>query len=212
MFSFMDGYSGYNQIRMTTKDAKKNIQDSIRKLLLHCDALWPCSGHVPMNHDSYLPWYDAQGNGRLCGWYCGKIKDQGKHFQILEQVFERCRKYKLRMNPMKCAFGVSARKFLGFLVHHRSISVDPAKTKAIVTMKRPTTIWELKSFLGRVSYIRRFMPRLASVTSSLSKLLKRGLSSLGELSSRKPFRGSSKLWIIFPPYKHQYMDDPCCYI
>ena len=55
MFSFMDGYSGYNQICMTTKDAKKNIQDSIRKLLLHCDALWPCSGHIPMNHDSYLP-------------------------------------------------------------------------------------------------------------------------------------------------------------
>ena len=75
---------------------------------------------------------------------------------------------------MKCAFGVSAGKFLGFLVHHRGISVDPAKTTAIATMKIPTTIRELKSFLGRVSYIRRFVPRLASVTSGLSKLLKKG--------------------------------------
>ena len=73
------------------------------------------------------------------------------------------------MNPMKCAFGVSAGKFLGFLVHHRGISVDPAKA----TMKKPTTVKELKSFLGRVSYIRRFVPRLASVTTSLSKLLKK---------------------------------------
>ena len=78
------------------------------------------------------------------------------------------------MNPMKCAFGVSARKFLGFLVHHRGISVYPAKATAIATMKRPITVRELKSFLGRVSYIRRFVLGLALVTSSLSKQLKKG--------------------------------------
>ena len=78
------------------------------------------------------------------------------------------------MNPMKCAFGVSAGKFIGFLVHHRGISVDSAKATAIATMKRPTTVRELKSFLRRVSYIRRFILGLALVTSGLSKLLKKG--------------------------------------
>ena len=102
-----------------------------------------------------------------------KSRTRERHFQVLEQVFERCRKYKLRMNLVKCAFGVSVGKFLGFLVHHRGISVDPTKATAIVTMKRPTTVKELKIFLGRVSYIRRFVPRLASVTSDLSKLLKK---------------------------------------
>ena len=43
-----------------------------------------------------------------------KSKTRARHFQILEQVFERCREYKLCMNPMKCAFGVSAGNFLGF--------------------------------------------------------------------------------------------------
>ena len=75
---------------------------------------------------------------------------------------------------MKCAFGVSVEKFLGFLVHHRGINVDPIKTIAIATMKRPTTVRELKSFLGRVFYIRRFVPGLASIASDLSKLLKKG--------------------------------------
>ena len=42
-----------------------------------------------------------------------KSKTRARHFQILEQVFEMCRKYKVRMNPMKCAFGLSAGKFLG---------------------------------------------------------------------------------------------------
>ena len=69
---------------------------------------------------------------------------------------------------------MSAGKFLGFLVHHRGISVDSAKATAIATMKRSTTVRELKRFLGRVSYIRRFMLRLALVTSGLSKLLKKG--------------------------------------
>ena len=79
------------------------------------------------------------------------------------------------MNPMKCAFRVSTRKFLGFLIHHRGISVDLVKATAIATIRRPTTVKELKSFLGRVSYIRRFGPRLGLVTSGLSKLLKKGV-------------------------------------
>ena len=96
------------------------------------------------------------------------------------------------MNPMKCAFGMSARKFLGFLVHHRGISVDPAKATTVATMKRPTTVRELKSFLRRVSYIRRFVPRLALVTMGLSKLLQRELSSPGEQNNRRPSKGFSR--------------------
>ena len=44
------------------------------------------------------------------------------------------------MNPLECAFGVSSRKFLGFLVHNRGIDVDPAKAMAIVTMKPSATV------------------------------------------------------------------------
>ena len=46
-----------------------------------------------------------------------KSKTRESHFGILKKVFERCRLYKLKMNLLKCAFGVSAGKFLGFLVH-----------------------------------------------------------------------------------------------
>ena len=73
-------------------------------------------------------------------------------------------------------FGVSFGKFLGFLVHSRGIDVDPAKAMAIVTTKPPTTVKELKSFLGKVSYIRRFIPRLASISSVFTKLLRKGQS------------------------------------
>ena len=46
-----------------------------------------------------------------------KSRRREEHFHMLRKVFERCRAFKLRMNPLKCAFGVSSGKFLGFLVH-----------------------------------------------------------------------------------------------
>ena len=78
------------------------------------------------------------------------------------------------MNSLKCAFGVSSKKFLGFLVHSRGINVDPAKATAIVTMKSPAMVKELKSFLGKVSYIWRCIPGLASITLAFARLLKKG--------------------------------------
>jgi hypothetical protein len=52
-------------------------------------------------------------------------------------VFERLRKYELKMNPMKCAFGVSSGKFLGFIVTKCGIEVDPTKIKVIMGMPQP---------------------------------------------------------------------------
>ena len=82
------------------------------------------------------------------------------------------------MNPFKCAFRVTARKFLGFLVHQIGIDVGPNKVQAIATMKPPITLTQLKSFLGRLSYIRQFIPGLATLTTVFTPLLKKG----------KPFR------------------------
>ena len=97
-----------------------------------------------------------------------KSKTKEDHFGILKKVFERCQLYKLKMNPLKCAFGVSAGKFLGFIVHQRGIDFDPTRASATATMKPPTTHKELKSFLGKLSYIRRFIPGLAAMTSTFA--------------------------------------------
>ena len=177
MFSFMDGYSGYNQIRMAAKDVEKtafripigNFYYIVMPFGLKNAGATYQRTMIAIFHDMMHEEMEDYVDDIVV-----KSKIRTGHFQVLEQVFERCRKYKLRMNPMKCAFGVSARKFLGFLVHHKGVSVDLAKATAIATMKRLTTVRELKSFPGRVSYIRRFVLGLASVTTGLSKLLKKG--------------------------------------
>uniref|UniRef100_A0A2N9G339 Integrase catalytic domain-containing protein n=1 Tax=Fagus sylvatica TaxID=28930 RepID=A0A2N9G339_FAGSY len=116
-----------------------------------------------------------------------KSKKREDHLAVLRKVFERCHVYKLKMNPLKCAFGVSTSKFLGFLVHQCGIDVDLTRASAIATMKPPTTHKELKSFLGKLSYIRRFIPGLATVTSTFAPLLKKGVPFSWSLECQQAF-------------------------
>jgi hypothetical protein len=53
-------------------------------------------------------------------------------------ALEQMRKCGLKMNPLKCAFGMSTGRFLGFIVHENGIEVDPKKIKAIKKIKEPT--------------------------------------------------------------------------
>jgi hypothetical protein len=54
-----------------------------------------------------------------------------QHLADLRTTLERMKKYGLRMNPFKCAFGVSASRFLGFIVHEHGIQIDPKKVESI---------------------------------------------------------------------------------
>ena len=179
MFSFMDGFSGYNQIRMAPKDAEKtafrtpmgNFYYIVMPFGLKNVGTTYQRAMTAIFHDMMHQELEDYVDDIVV-----KSKRREEHFCVLKRVFERCRAFKLRMNPLKCAFGVSSLKFLGFLVHSRGIDVDPAKATAITTMRPPVIVKELKSFLGKVSYIRRFIPGLASITSAFTKLLKKGQS------------------------------------
>ncbi|XP_062011420.1 uncharacterized protein LOC133728012 [Rosa rugosa] len=103
-----------------------------------------------------------------------KSKTRSEHWGTLRKVLQICREYKLKMNPKKCGFGVSSARFLGFVVHSRGIDVDPSKVRAIASHPPPSNQKELKSFLGRLSYIRRFIPGLAAVIQAFTPLLKKG--------------------------------------
>ena len=76
------------------------------------------------------------------------------------------------MNPNKCVFGVSARQFLGFMVHERGIEVGQKSVKAIDEAVPPTTKIELQSLLGKINFIRRFISNLSKRILPFSPLLK----------------------------------------
>ena len=72
-----------------------------------------------------------------------KSLDEGKHLDDLQETFNTLKRYNMKLNPNKCAFGVALGKFLGFMVSHRGIEENPKKIKAILDMKPPQSIKEV---------------------------------------------------------------------
>ncbi|KAL5538900.1 hypothetical protein UlMin_046252 [Ulmus minor] len=72
-----------------------------------------------------------------------------KHIDNLRESFEVLREYKMKLNPAKCAFGVTSGKFLGFMVNHRGIEANPAKIQALLDMESPRKVKEVQSLTGR---------------------------------------------------------------
>ena len=148
MFSFMDGFSGYNQIRMAPKDAEKtafrtpigNFFYTVMLFRLKNAGATYQRAMTAIFHDMMRQELEDYVHDIVV-----KSKKRGEHFYVLRKVFERCKSFKLGMNTLKCAFGVSSGKFLGFLVHNRGIDVDLAKATAIATMRPLTTVKELKT-------------------------------------------------------------------
>ena len=79
----------------------------------------------------------------------------------MRRVLERTRKFGLKMNPKKCAFGVSAGQFLGFLVHERGIEISLKSQEAVRTMRPPTTKKELHKLISKINFVRRFTSNLS---------------------------------------------------
>ena len=77
-----------------------------------------------------------------------KSLDEGKHLDDLQETFDTLKRYNMKLNPSKCAFGVSLGKFLEFMVSNRGIKANPEKIKAILDMKSLQSIKEVQSLIG----------------------------------------------------------------
>lgn len=79
------------------------------------------------------------------------------------------------MNPLKCAFGVSSRQFIGFVVRHRGIKLVFNKIIVIFKMPRPRNISELKRLQDRLTYIHQFISNILGCYQPFSRLMKKGV-------------------------------------
>ena len=86
-----------------------------------------------------------------------KSKTRGEHALHLQEVFHLLRKYGMKLNPSKCAFGVSAGKFLGFMVSQRGIEVSPNQVKAVMETPPPRSKKELQRLTGKLVALGRFI-------------------------------------------------------
>ena len=84
-----------------------------------------------------------------------------EHLGDLRAIFEILRKYKLRLNASKCSFGVGSGKFLGYMVTHRGIEVNPDQIKAINNLRSPRNPKEVQKLTGMAVALNKFISRSA---------------------------------------------------
>ena len=81
------------------------------------------------------------------------------HVAHLAESFQVLKNYNMKLNPTKCAFGVLAEKFLGFIVNNRGIYANPDKIKSVLDMQPPSNTKEIQRLTGRIAALSRFISR-----------------------------------------------------
>ena len=140
MLSFMDGFSGYNQIMMAPEDREKT--SFITEWGTYCYRVMSFGlknagatyqrAATTLFHDMMHKDVEVYVDDMIV-----KSRDRVDHWATLERFFQRIRCFRLRLNPKKCTFGVTFGKLLGYMISERGIEVDPDKIRAILNMSPP---------------------------------------------------------------------------
>ena len=90
-----------------------------------------------------------------------KSKQEGWHIEDLQRVFEVLRQHKLRLNAEKCAFGVGAGKFLGYLIIDLGIEINLDQIDAVKCLKPPSNPKKVQILTGMLAALNRFISKFA---------------------------------------------------
>ena len=94
-----------------------------------------------------------------------------EHIYRLKAVISKLRATGLKLKPTKCDLFKQQINYLGHVVSKEGVSTDPDKITAVTEWPQPTTVTEVRSFLGFVRYYRRFIPNFSKVAKPLDQLI-----------------------------------------
>jgi len=153
LMSFMDAYSGYNQIMMHEPDQEDT--SFITDVGLYCFKVMPFElKNAEATCQCLVNAMFKRQIGKTMEVYIDdmlvKSKKAVDHMESLAEMFAILRKYGMKLNPLKCSFGVESGKSLGFMVSARGIEANPTQITALSEVKAPRTKKELQSLNGKI--------------------------------------------------------------
>ena len=160
LLSFMDAFSGYNQIRMHEDDQEKTSFITSQGLFYY--KVMPFGlKNAGATYQRLMNIMFAPQIGRNVQVYMNdmlvKSQREEDYLEDLRETFDTLHSYNMKLNPGKCTFRVAAGKFLGFMVSQRGIEANPDKIRAIMEMKPPRNVKEVQSLNGKVAALNRFV-------------------------------------------------------
>jgi hypothetical protein len=125
-------------------------------------------------------------------------KSESDHEEHLRLVLQKLWDNQLYTKCSKCEFWISEVPFLGHIISNGGISVDPTKVKEIMAWSVPTTITEIRSFLGLAGYYRRFIEGFSKIAKPMTSLLEKG----------REYKWDEKYQYSFDQLKKRLMSPP----
>jgi hypothetical protein len=173
MLSFLDCYSGYHQISLAKEDEEKTA--FITPFGAFCYTSMSIGlKNARATYQRAIQTCLANHWGKRVEAYVDDVVIKIENFiEDLQLVFNSLRRYRWKLNPEKCVFGVPARKLLGFIVSHQEIEANPEKIEAIMRMEAPRSQKKVQRLTGCMAALSRFISRLGAKGLPFYKLLKK---------------------------------------
>ena len=136
-----------------------------------------------------------------------KSTNDALHLGDLQETFDTLRRYNMKLNSKKCAFGVSSGKFLGFMVSQWGIKANPNKIQAILSMEPPKNVKEMQSLTGRVATLNRFVSKATGKYLPFFKVLRKAFEWTNECQRaiKDPKLPHNTMWKTYQRVKNRHM-------
>ena len=165
MLSFLDAFSGYHQIPMYLPDAEKTAFITPHGLFYYNVMSFRLK-NIGATYQRLVTKMFRPLLGKTTKVYIDDMLVKSKQLldnvTHLQEAFELLRACGMKLNPSKCAFGVSAGRFLGFMVTQRGIEANPAQLKDILESPAPSSRKGVQQLTGRLAALRQFISRFTN--------------------------------------------------
>ena len=176
LLSFMDAFSRYNQISMDPDDQENT--SFVTGQGTYCYRVMPFRlKNAGATYQRLVNRMFQKQIGTSMEVYIDdmlvKSTTAELHIAHLAEAFQILKEYNMKLNPAKCAFGVSAGKFLGFIVNNQGIEANPDKIKVVLDMSSPSNIKEVQRLTGRIATLSRFVSKASDKCQPFFQVLKK---------------------------------------
>jgi hypothetical protein len=189
VFSFMDGFSGYNKIQIKPEDQHKtNLICPWGTFAYRKMPFGLKNSRATFQRAMSFAFHDLK---HIIEAYLDDIAscspNISDHLAHLRLIFERCHYYQIHLNPNKWSFCVTSGRLLGFIMSTTRIMVDPLKVEAIVQLPPPCIIPQLHILNGKANFLRNFVTNYVEITKGFMHILKKGVTFCWDEATQRSF-------------------------
>lgn len=201
MLTFMDAFSGYNQIMMHPDDREKTSFITDRGT--YCYKVMPFGlKNAGATYQRLVNRMFAKQLGTTMEVYIDDMLVKSiradDHLVHLRECFDILNAYKMKLNPAKCTFGVSSGEFLGYIVTQRGIEANPKQISAVLDLPSPRNCREVQRLTGRIAALNRFISRSTDKCLPFYDLLRGNKKFVWDDKCEEAF-GQLKCYLTTPP-------------